>query len=321
MDPSTAQEKITSHLEKLHTKILEFKNFTIGDLICKRNHNVYKGKYKTENGGEIDVVLKEKDIKDYFRNLTHYTKEVEKYNLIPNYNKVPKILGVTFNDNSIFFVKEFIPNTKVITEKIKEVDYKTQLEILIRLAEIIRDFNSNNIVYEKITAFNVLVSDDNLVYLLDFGGNVEIAGSAVTSKHPKSLTFYMPPEYFNTDDFDDDDGGKNNKTQEKSFDVYSFCCLISECLSGIQPWTNLNLDPESKFDKIKKIFKKLQTKKMDEGIIMSIHNGEPRIDFPIPTGLTDDINSILTNCLVFEKEKRLTIEEIIQKLTNHLNSL
>ena len=88
--------------------------------------------------------------------------------------------------------------------------------------------HARGVNYHHVTPENILVTDNYLAYLLDFGFGIDDAGSDLTmdvSKAPWNAYNYMAPEWLRVGD-------------QVSYraDIYGLACVLSECLIGIPPY-------------------------------------------------------------------------------------
>lgn len=305
MDP---EQEIKVSLQAININFIDPNSIKIGELIGEFNNKVYEGLLKTDSDS-IAVAIKVISKREYYKCIEAYVNEAKKFNLVPEITSVPKVLGVSITEDNVYIVKELLPGAKPLAIIGKDVSYKQKINYLLQLTGVVSEFHKINRTYQNLIPINVLISNDK-VYLVDFGGTKLVIGSSITAKDPKSKPFYMPPEYFNLDDEELDIA----KEPASSFDIWSLGCIISETLSGIKPWTNINWDdPELKKTKIRK--KEI----IEDTTIMNLNMKE--VNFPIPDTLPDEIKQILNGLLILDASKRMTVQELYEKLDNLYKSL
>ncbi|WP_162408215.1 serine/threonine-protein kinase [Pseudoxanthomonas daejeonensis] len=104
------------------------------------------------------------------------------------------------------------------------LDLPARLDLVEQVADALAYAHRNLVVHRDIKPSNVLVDEDGLVRLLDFGIGRELSAAAVTRTHLRALTpEYAPPEQFS---------GQDTGT---AADVYGLAALTYRLLTGSAP--------------------------------------------------------------------------------------
>ena len=225
----------------------------------------------------------------------------------------------------VFIVVEIIENAKSIVDKCKDVAYPVQIDYMLQLVNIIKDLHNKDIIHRDINPTNILVNNLNVVFLTNFGLSKELKSGEVTATvDSKGTVKYLAPELFIFEESIEEE--ENNENEGKKVeppnpnvgffnDIWSLGCVISESLSQIHPWDNLDWDS---FD-----YKKLDIKKKTviSDIVVAEVLTSNKVPFPIPIQLLPPIKEILTFCFRLEKDKRINIKMLAEKLREYSTQL
>ena len=145
--------------------------------------------------------------------------------------------------------------------------------------------HSRNVIHKDIKGANILVSNSGIVKLADFGSAQQLEKSltiSIKSEKNNSITGSVPwmaPEVV-----------RQTKYGKKS-DVWSFGCTVLEMVTGNPPWCNYKFDnPIAAIMKI--------------GLSSEIPE--------IPLGTSKELAEFLKSCLVRDKDKRSSVEELLK---------
>jgi serine/threonine protein kinase len=163
----------------------------------------------------------------------------------------------------------------------------TQLTIIaLIIATCFQNLHEVNIIHRDIKALNVLLDDNLLPHICDFGISRELKEDLQNSEQAGPVTGeigtpnWMAPELFSTD-------GYTNKV-----DVYAYGILLWEMLTGEVPFSG----------------------KQPFIIMQEIMRGErPKIPDDTPTGL----RKLITSCWAQNPDDRPTFAQIVKVLKNH----
>jgi len=292
------------------------------EILGKARNTIYKGKFE---GKTVAVKVKSKitirsDVKSFIREITIGHSIF--------HERIPKVICVAVGEKEVYVVIDIIENAKSIVNKCKEVSYSQQIDYMVQLANIIKDLHNMNIIHRDINPTNIMVDDNNIVHLTNFGLSKELKSGEVTATiDSKGSVKYLAPELFifiedDDDDDKDKDGDGDTETKRKMEeppnpnvgffnDIWSLGCVISESLSQIHPWDNLDWDS---FD-----YKKLDIKKKTviSDIVVAEVLTSNKVPFPIPIDLQAPLKDILKLCFKLDKNERADIHDLAEKLREY----
>ncbi|KZV98290.1 kinase-like protein [Exidia glandulosa HHB12029] len=108
-----------------------------------------------------------------------------------------------------------------------------KLDLLINVLEGLRHLHEKGIVHADIKGGNVLVSNDAVARLSDFGFSAILAEHRTSSTTVKGTIRWMSPELFADD----------NARHTRKSDIWACGCLLLEILSGRVPYHNIRKNP------------------------------------------------------------------------------
>lgn len=133
-------------------------------------------------------------------------------------------------DTEVFFSLEYVPGkalSEYIYGKEGELTYDRKIEVLYQISSGLAAAHRAGFIHHDVKPQNVLVSDEGVVKLIDFG-LVERTDAdkamTQTQNNPIGTLYYMPPEQF-----------RGQTTDERS-DIYSLGILAYELLTGKRPF-------------------------------------------------------------------------------------
>lgn len=105
--------------------------------------------------------------------------------------------------------------------------------IVEQVASALKAAHQIGLVHRDVKPSNILVTEDDFAYLIDFGIARSVDGTRVTSTGSVMGTWsYMAPERF--DDTEPDPRS----------DVYALACVLHECLTGAKPYPGISLESQ-----------------------------------------------------------------------------
>ena len=103
--------------------------------------------------------------------------------------------------------------------------------IVEQVAAALKAAHKAGLVHRDVKPSNILVTEDDFAYLIDFGIARATDGTRLTSTGNTVGTWaYMAPERFTADDID------------ARADVYSLACVLYECITGGRPFSGDSLE-------------------------------------------------------------------------------
>lgn len=223
-----------------------------------------------------------------------------------NHPNIITIYEIGEADGTHFIATEFI-NGKTLNEYIKSnsLNFKSALEIAVQIASALDEAHSAGIIHRDIKPDNVMIRDNGLVKLLDFGiaKLSVIRKNAESKKHLKEkvnsplhssktnlgtiigTADYMSPEQ------------AQGKEVDARTDIFSFGVVLCQMMSG-----NLPFEGKTVLEMIDSILK-----------------NEPK---PISPEIPTEITQIIDKCLQKNKDERYqTIKEVFIDLESAKNEL
>ena len=142
-------------------------------------------------------------------------------------NNIVNVLDVGTQDETNYIVMEFVSG-KTLKEVIGEfgkVNYETAIAIALQVAKALDCAHRNDIIHRDIKPQNILVTENGLVKVTDFG----IAKSSDSATLTNTSTILGSAHYFSPEQARG--GFINNRT-----DIYSLGVVIYEMLTGKVPF-------------------------------------------------------------------------------------
>lgn len=213
-----------------------------------------------------------------------------------NHPNILTIYEIGEAENIHFIAAEFIKG-KTLNEylKIHRPDVRPALEIAVQIASALDEAHSAGIIHRDIKPDNVMIRDNGLVKLLDFGiAKLSVLPKIVeSSKHLKEET--NSPLYsaktnlgtiIGTADYMSPEQAKGKEIDSRT-DIFSFGVVLYQMMSG-----NLPFEGETASE-----------------IINAILNNEPK---PLKNEIPNEISLIIEKCLKKNKDERYqTIKEVL----------
>lgn len=121
----------------------------------------------------------------------------------------------------------------MLTKTGKPLDPAFVVSMVEQVAEALDGAHAAGLIHRDVKPSNILIADNDFVYLIDFGLARTAGDSGMTTAGSTLGTLaYMAPERF--------DGGKVDLRS----DVYALACVLYECLTGERPYPSDSLEQQ-----------------------------------------------------------------------------
>lgn len=205
-------------------------DFVIRDKIRETiNSIVFHG--KTSQSGEPVII---KLLKTRYPSQSELVRFKQEYDVIKNLDieGVIKVIALVEENNLIAIIEEDIQGIAMKDViKTKSLDLPRFLEIAVKLAEILGNLHSNNIVHMDIKPANILMSmNDNGIKITDFGISALLTHASKELYNPDVILgtlAYISPEQT----------GRMNRGLDYRTDLYSLGVTFYEMLTGKLPYS------------------------------------------------------------------------------------
>jgi serine/threonine protein kinase/Tfp pilus assembly protein PilF len=189
-----------------------------------------------------------------------------------------------------FIDMEFVEGkTLGVLLKEKELSLKEVMDIALQVAEGLNAAHKKGIVHRDIKPDNIMVTDENLVKIMDFGLAKLKGSSKLTKTHSTLGTLsYMSPEQ-----------ARGEEVDQRS-DIFSLGAVLYEMITGRRPFKGEH----------------------EAAIIYSLLNETPEPLARYKSGVPDEIQRVIDKALAKEKDKRYQhVDEMAADLRSALPSL
>ena len=187
--------------------------------------DVYKAKCQKLNRYDAVKILKKEFIND--KNLVEkFTKEATAIANLSD-NNIVNVLDVGMQDDIHYIVMEYV-NGKTLKQIIREegkLSYEKVLDYGIQIAKALDCAHRNNIIHRDVKPQNILVTNDGVVKVTDFG----------IAKSPNSETITNTSRIMGSAHYFSPEQAKGNYVDYRS-DIYSFGVVLYEMVTGRLPF-------------------------------------------------------------------------------------
>jgi len=145
---------------------------------------------------------------------------------------------------SIDILLEYIPggNLKLIITKYKTLEVPIIRNYGRQLLEGLNYLHSNKIIHRDLKPANILITQDGVLKLTDFGSCKEFTDLDISlSKSLKGSPYWMAPEVVRLEG------------HSFSADIWSFGCILIEMIKGRPPWSDLSNDSKEVMELIARV--------------------------------------------------------------------
>eukprot|EP00934_Nitzschia_sp_Nitz4_P006685 Nitzschia sp. Nitz4//scaffold169_size48518//28499//30385//NITZ4_007075-RA/size48518-processed-gene-0.94-mRNA-1//-1//CDS//3329538397//6675//frame0 len=206
---------------------------------------------------------------------------------------IVRYLGAQMDDNNLHIFQEWVPGGSVATllSRFGPFPLPVIRSYLLQTLEGLLYLHNNNIMHRDIKGSNILVNDEGVVKLADFGASKRLANlgaNLMMSLTVRGTPYFMAPEVF------------EEKYSSKA-DVWGVGCVAYQMITGSPPWKDRGFtNPISLFNHIKQ----------HPGPPPTGEKNESRLANESHTVWTH-LNDLLKQCFAKHANERPTVEKLL----------
>lgn len=228
-DPIAAQSEPSGGPPIRSDGIVKQGQWTIGSRIGVGSFGVVHVGMNKRNGSLMAV----KSIPMKPEIMTDVRREIELLKTL-NHTNIVRYYGAEINGSDLHIFQEWVAGGSV-TDLLSKFGPFSFSVIQVYAEQILRGLeylHSNDILHRDIKGSNILVSDEGIVKLADFGGSKKIAelnSDMMMSMTMRGTPYFMAPEVF------------EQKYSSKA-DVWAFACVLYQMATAMAPWKHLGFN-------------------------------------------------------------------------------
>ena len=295
--------------------------------------NVYLG-YDTILERDVAIKVLRGDLADDEKFVRRFRREAQSASLL-NHPNIVQIYDVGEDEGNFYIVMEYIngQTLKQIIKKRKRLSISETIDIMCQLTDGLSSAHDSYIIHRDIKPQNIMILDDGMVKITDFGIAMAVNASDLTQTNSvMGSVHYLPPEQAS---------GRGSTIKS---DIYSLGIMLYEMLAGTMPFRgetaveiamkhlktpmpsirkirddvpqsleNIILkaaakNPKNRYNNVRELYEDLKTC-LDEQ-----RKDEKRIVFKYPENEYDNENTVVTNNLKDEIKKKEEEKEEKKKI-------
>ena len=295
--------------------------------------NVYLG-YDSILERDVAIKVLRGDLADDEKFVRRFRREAQSASLL-NHPNIVQIYDVGEDDGNFYIVMEYIngQTLKQIIKKRKRLSISETIDIMCQLTDGLSSAHDSYIIHRDIKPQNIMILDDGMVKITDFGIAMAVNASDLTQTNSvMGSVHYLPPEQAS---------GRGSTIKS---DIYSLGIMLYEMLAGTMPFRgetaveiamkhlktpmpsirkvrddvpqsleNIILkaaakNPKNRYNNVRELYEDLKTC-LDEQ-----RKDEKRIVFKYPENEYDNENTVVTNNLKDEIKKKEEEKEEKKKI-------
>jgi len=259
----------------------------------KRGEVIGKGAFGTVyqimlNTGSIAAVKQvEMEEEDPERAQKEYDNVREEVNILKDLEHISivKFLGTSLTDNIVNIFMDYVSGGTIesLLRKYGIFDVDVIRNYTSQIAEGVRFIHSHNVIHRDLKGKNIMVTNDGIIKLIDFGCAKRLKKNQSTNSTTKTLfksfkgtPYWMAPEVIK-------ETGHGSKA-----DIWSIGCTIHEMATGKPPWSD----------------------KAPYAAIYSIGNGDSPIP-ELPKDLGEGLKDFFKWCLTRDPDERPSATDLL----------
>ena len=249
--------------EGAYGKVFECLNIETGEILAVKHVELSGDSKRIVT--EISSLKKEISL---LRNLKH--KNIVKY----------ITTQVSEDMKSVNILMEFVPGGSVrqLLNKFEKFHEKTAQKYLYQLLVGLEYLHSKGIIHRDIKSANLLVDNEGIVKLSDFGASKYIEDSIEMNRSLKGSPYWIAPEV------------ALRTGHSYSADIWSVGCVVIEMVTGNPPWANLS--------------------KSAKEVLKIVANTKYPPQYP--SNLSKACEEFLNMCLKVDPKQRASIKELLE---------
>ena len=187
--------------------------------------NVYLG-YDTILERDVAIKVLRGDLADDEKFVRRFRREAQSASLL-NHPNIVQIYDVGEDDGNFYIVMEYIngQTLKQLIKKRGKLSVPETIDIMSQLTDGLAHAHDSYIIHRDIKPQNIMILDDGMVKITDFGIAMAINASDLTQTNSvMGSVHYLPPEQAS---------GKGSTIKS---DIYSLGIMMYEMLAGVMPF-------------------------------------------------------------------------------------
>ncbi|MBR3117048.1 MAG: Stk1 family PASTA domain-containing Ser/Thr kinase [Bacilli bacterium] len=187
--------------------------------------NVYLG-YDTILERDVAIKVLRGDLADDEKFVRRFRREAQSASLL-NHPNIVQIYDVGEDDGNFYIVMEYIKGQtlKQLIKKRGKLSVPETVDIMSQLTDGLAHAHDSYIIHRDIKPQNIMILDDGMVKITDFGIAMAINASDLTQTNSvMGSVHYLPPEQAS---------GKGSTIKS---DIYSLGIMMYEMLAGVMPY-------------------------------------------------------------------------------------
>ena len=187
--------------------------------------NVYLG-YDTILERDVAIKVLRGDLADDEKFVRRFRREAQSASLL-NHPNIVQIYDVGEDDGNFYIVMEFIngQTLKQLIKKRGKLSVPEVVDIMSQLTDGLAHAHDSYIIHRDIKPQNIMILDDGMVKITDFGIAMALNASDLTQTNSvMGSVHYLPPEQAS---------GKGSTIKS---DIYSLGIMMYEMLAGVMPF-------------------------------------------------------------------------------------
>ncbi|ORX80907.1 hypothetical protein BCR32DRAFT_220678 [Anaeromyces robustus] len=216
----------------------------------------------------LKVIPKNKEI----AKIIHQIREEIKIQSHLNHKNVLRLYDYFRDERKIYYVLEYAPKGSVLEFQKRFSNFTESLtsKIIKQTADGLEYIHSKHIVHRDLKPENLLVNENNVIKISDFG-------CAVFTSNIVPGTLYGTLDYFSPEMIE-------SKMYDERIDIWSLGVIMFELLVGKTPF--------------------------DDPSVNNIYSKIKAVDYSIPSTVSMSANDLISNILIYDPDKRYSLQDI-----------